>query len=132
MKPINVFIVDDDDIYQFTMGVTLKNIPEVKLTSTFGDGAEAIDHIITHLNEPDSLPDIIFLDINMPVMDGFQFMEEFVDLLPKLEKTIKVYLVSSSIDPKDIKKAKRMDAISDYLVKPIKSEDIKEIVSKFA
>lgn len=131
MRPINVFIVDDDDIYQFTMGVALKNIPEVRLASTFGDGAEALDHITTHLNEPDSLPDIIFLDINMPVMDGFQFMEEFVDLLPKLKKTIKVYLVSSSIDPKDIKKAKRIDAITDYLIKPIKSEDIRELLSHF-
>tara|TARA_Y100001933_G_C19008171_1_gene567516 strand:+ start:958 stop:1362 length:405 start_codon:yes stop_codon:yes gene_type:complete len=131
MKPINVFVVDDDDIYQFTMGVALKNFPEVKLASTFSDGAEALDYITTNQNEPDSLPDIIFLDINMPVMDGFQFMEEFVDLLPKLEKTIKVYLVSSSIDPKDLKKAKRIDAITDYLIKPLKSEDIREVLSHF-
>ncbi len=131
MKPINVFVVDDDDIYQFTMGVTLKNIPKVSFTSTFCDGAEALDHILANQNVPRALPDIIFLDINMPVMDGFQFMEEFVDLLPKLNKTIKVYLVSSSIDPKDIKKAKRIDAISDYLIKPIKSEDVKEILAQF-
>ncbi|MCK0160670.1 response regulator [Muricauda sp. F6463D] len=112
------------------MGVTLKNVPEIGSTSTFSDGAEALEHIIANQNTPDALPDIIFLDINMPVMDGFQFMEEFVDLLPKLKKTIKVYLVSSSIDPKDIKKAKRINAISDYLVKPLKANDIKEILSQ--
>ena len=64
----------------------------------------------------------------MPVMDGFQFMDEFVDLLPGLNKEIKVYLVSSSIDPMDMKRARRIDAISDYLVKPLKSEDIKDIL----
>ena len=64
----------------------------------------------------------------MPVMDGFQFMDEFVDLLPRLNKKIKVYLVSSSIDPKDMKRAQRIDAITDYLVKPLNSEDIKDIL----
>ena len=130
MEPINVFVVDDDDIYQFTLGITLKSIPSVKTINKFFDGAAALEHILAHQNENDKLPDIIFLDINMPVMDGFQFMGEFVELLPKLNKSIKVYMVSSSMDPKDIKKADRIDEISDYLVKPLKSEDIKEILSK--
>lgn len=132
MKPINVFVIDDDEIYQFTIGVTLKSIPNVNSIHMFADGAAALEHISTHQNEENQLPDIIFLDINMPVMDGFQFMEEFVELLPKLNKSIKVYMVSSSMDPKDIKKADRIDEISDYLVKPLKSEDIKEIISKIS
>jgi CheY-like chemotaxis protein len=130
MKPVNVFVVDDDDIYQFTIKVTLRSIPAVQSTSTFADGAEALEYIVVHQNEEDKLPDIIFLDINMPVMDGFQFMEEFVELLPSLQKSIKVYMVSSSMDPKDIKKAKRFEEISDYLIKPLNSKDIKEIIAK--
>ena len=130
MKPVNDFVVDDDDIYQFTIKVTLRSIPAVQSTSTFADGAEALEYIVVHQNEEDKLPDIIFLDINMPVMDGFQFMEEFVELLPSLQKSIKVYMVSSSMDPKDIKKAKRFEEISDYLIKPLNSKDIKEIIAK--
>ena len=130
MKPVNVFVVDDDDIYQFTIKVTLRSIPAVQSTSTFADGAEALEYIVVHQNEEGKLPDIIFLDINMPVMDGFQFMEEFVELLPSLQKSIKVYMVSSSMDPKDIKKAKRFEEISDYLIKPLNSKDIKEIIAK--
>ncbi|WP_306014532.1 MULTISPECIES: response regulator [unclassified Allomuricauda] len=130
MKPVNVFVVDDDDIYQFTIKVTLRSIPAVQSTSTFADGAEALEYIVVHQNEQDKLPDIIFLDINMPVMDGFQFMEEFAELLPSLKKSIKVYMVSSSMDPKDIKKAKRFEEISDYLIKPLNSKDIKEIIAK--
>ncbi|WP_293293841.1 response regulator [Allomuricauda sp.] len=131
MKPINVCIVDDDDIYQFTMKVTIRNIPTVKSTQVFTDGAQALEYIINNKNDKDALPDIIFLDINMPVMDGFQFMDEFTDLLPKLNKPIQVYLVSSSIDPKDIRKAKRNDAITDYLIKPLKSEQVKNILTQF-
>lgn len=131
MKPINVCIVDDDDIYQFTMKVTIRNIPTVKSTHVFTDGAQALEYIINNKNDKDALPDIIFLDINMPVMDGFQFMDEFADLLPKLNKPIQVYLVSSSIDPKDIRKAKRNDAITDYLIKPLKSEQVKNILTQF-
>ncbi len=129
MEPVNVFVIDDDDIYQFTIAVTLRSIPAVDSTRTFSDGAEALEYIVVHQNDEDKLPDIIFLDINMPVMDGFQFMEEFVELLPSLKKSIKVYMVSSSMDPKDIKRAKRIDEISDYLIKPLNSADIKEIIA---
>lgn len=86
MKPVNVFVVDDDDIYQFTIKVTLRSIPAVQSTSTFADGAEALEYIVVHQNEQDKLPDIIFLDINMPVMDGFQFMEEFVETASQFTK----------------------------------------------
>ncbi|MAO16946.1 response regulator [Flagellimonas marinaquae] len=130
MEPFNVFVVDDDEIYQFTIGVALKSIPQIGTVHTFCDGAEALEHIVVHQNDDDLLPDLIFLDINMPVMDGFQFMSEFVEMLPKLNKEIKVYMVSSSMDPKDIKKAKRIHAISDYLVKPLKPEDIEKIILK--
>lgn len=130
MKAINVFVIDDDDIYQFTTGVTLKSIPSVKSIKNFYDGAEAMDHILEHLNDESQLPDLVLLDINMPVMDGFQFMEEFIEVLPKLNKEVKVYMVSSSLDSIDMKKAKRIDAITDYLIKPVNSLNIKEIVSK--
>lgn len=130
MKAINVFVIDDDDIYQFTTGVTLKSIPSVKSIKNFYDGAEAMDHILEHLNDQSQLPDLVLLDINMPVMDGFQFMEEFIEVLPKLDKEVKVYMVSSSLDSIDMKKAKRIDAITDYLIKPVNSMNLKEIVSK--
>lgn len=60
MKSVNVFVVDDDDIYQFTIGVTLKSIPAVRSTRTFSDGAEALEYIVVHQNDVDELPDIIF------------------------------------------------------------------------
>ena len=78
-------------------------------------------------NEPE-YPDVIFLDIDMPVMDGFQFMEEFIKIKPRIGKSITIYMVSSSIDPVDIERANNISAISDYIIKPIGLVRLKEIM----
>lgn len=127
-KNINVCIVDDDDIYQFTMTMALESLKGVDRIMVFNDGAEALDFMLDNLNKENELPDIIFLDIDMPIMDGFQFMEEYVKIKPKVGKRIVIYMVSSSVDPADIERAKKISAISDYIVKPIKEEQLKTIL----
>jgi CheY-like chemotaxis protein len=121
----NVCIVDDDDIYQFTVMKTLKSLELVKNIIVFSDGEEAINFMLDNINKESELPDVIFLDINMPIMDGFQFMEEYVKIKPKVGKNIIIYMVSSSVDPIDIEKAKNISAISDYIIKPMKPEELK-------
>ena len=121
----NICIVDDDDIYQFTVMKTLKSLELVKNIIVFSDGEEAINFMLDNINKESELPDVIFLDINMPIMDGFQFMEEYVKLKPKVGKNIIIYMVSSSVDPIDIEKAKNISAISDYIIKPMKPGELK-------
>ncbi|EPR70725.1 two-component response regulator [Winogradskyella psychrotolerans RS-3] len=65
----------------------------------------------------------------MPIMDGFQFMEEYVKIKPKLSKKITIYMVSSSVDPVDIERAKNISDISDYIIKPIKAGQLQEIMN---
>ena len=55
----------------------------------------------------------------MPIMDGFQFMEEYTKLKPRVGKKIIIYMISSSVNPADIERAKKISEISDYLIKPI-------------
>jgi CheY-like chemotaxis protein len=76
------------------------------------------------------LPDIIFLDIDMPIMDGFQFMEEYVKIKPKLGKKITIYMVSSSVDPVDIERARKISEITDYIVKPITQNQLTDIIQE--
>lgn len=61
-------------------------------------------------------------------MDGFRFMEEYIKIKPRVGKKITIYMVSSSVDLNDIEKAKGISEISDYIIKPIKRGQLKEII----
>lgn len=121
-------IVDDDLIYRFTMVKTLESIKLPMDIMVFSDGEKAINFMLDNLDNEPEYPDVIFLDIDMPVMDGFQFMEEFIKIKPRIGKSITIYMVSSSIDPVDIERANNISAISDYIIKPIGLVRLKEIM----
>lgn len=127
-NPFNICIIDDDDIYQFTVIKTLESLKLANKIIAFSDGEEALNFFIENLNKSAELPDVVLLDINMPIMDGFQFMEEYVKIKPKVGKKITIYMVSSSVDPVDIERAKSISEISDYIIKPIKSGELKSIM----
>tara|TARA_R110002167_G_scaffold205954_3_gene409941 strand:- start:1597 stop:1989 length:393 start_codon:yes stop_codon:yes gene_type:complete len=117
-----VAIIDDDDIYQFAAEKMIKSTKLVKKIHIFSDGQEAIDFFSIHLARPENLPDIIFLDLNMPVIDGWQFLEQFAFMKPKIAKNITIYIVTSSMNPDDLIDARRLADVSDYIVKPITTE----------
>lgn len=125
-------IIDDDKIYVNLV----KKIIEIKKLSKnlliFKNGKEALDYfkpIFENLTE-DSLPDIIFLDLNMPVMDGWEFLGEFVKIKNNFNKKIVLYVVSSSIDPRDLDRAKSFELVTDYLIKPIALKEFEKIFKK--
>ncbi|WP_298473423.1 response regulator [uncultured Maribacter sp.] len=125
---MKVCSIDDDEIYQYTMSLNLKSLDSIGEIIVFNDGLEANNFMLDNLNNQEKLPDIIFLDINMPVMDGFQFMEEYEKIKSKLTKNIIIYMISSSADPADIETSKQIEDISNYLIKPIKLEQLKTIL----
>jgi len=122
-----VAIVDDDHIYRFTIK---KNIEALKIpvkTLIFTHGKEALDFILENLESVEKLPDTILLDVNMPVMDGFEFMEKFKKLKPEIKNGMKIFMISSSINPTDINKAKTNLEITDYISKPINMVKLQRI-----
>ncbi len=124
----NICIVDDDEIYKFTVLKTLESLKLNKKVKVFSDGDEAFNFLLENLNNKKILPDVILLDINMPIMDGFQFMEEFIKIKPRVGKKITIYMVSSSVDPYDLNKAKSISEISDYIIKPINADELRKIL----
>jgi len=125
-------IIDDDKIYVNLV----KKIIEIKKLSKnlliFKNGKEALDHfkLILENATEDILPDIIFLDINMPVMDGWEFLNEFIKIKNNFEKKITLYVVSSSIDPRDLERAKSFNLVTDYLIKPIELKKFEKIFDR--
>ena len=128
-KPHIICIIDDDEIYKFTVKKTLEIKQLAKRTLVFSDGEEGIKFLSSNLENVDELPDLIFLDINMPIMDGFQFMDEYIKIHPKFSKKITIYMITSSVDPVDYEHAKKYTEISDFIVKPINAEDLEAIIN---
>lgn len=133
MNRINLtYIIDDDPIFIFAAKRVLKSSNLCDNFAVYNNGLEALNSIKPCVSSDDELPDVIFLDINMPIMDGWQFLDEFIKL--KFNKLITVYIVSSSVDPADIKKSKSYSVIDDFLVKPLKKttlhKAVKQVVEK--
>ncbi|WKK82992.1 response regulator [Marivirga arenosa] len=80
------------------------------------------DNIVSNV-----LPDIIFLDIDMPLMDGFQFLEEFNKLKDSTKEKCKIVMLTSSINPQDVSKSKKYDAVKKYLNKPLSQESLTDL-----
>lgn len=117
-----IFVVDDDQIYQFTANKVITSISPDHTVKIFNDGKEVYDYLTDNIAEENNIPDIILLDINMPEMDGWSFLDAIVPKLVNLHKQVAVYIVSSSIDHRDIAKSRTYPIVRDYLVKPLKKE----------
>ena len=125
-----VALVDDDKVFQL---IATKSISATHLTRNilqFSNGLDAIEYIQSHLRDEPALPDVIFLDINMPIIDGWMFMEDYINLKSKFNKRIRIYMVSSSIDPRDIERAQSISDISEYVIKPISQDKFRDLLQK--
>lgn len=123
-KKMKVCVVDDDDIYRFLLKKELNQTHLVDKTTVFTDGKKALEFFIENKDSIDKLPDVIFLDINMPIMNGWQFLDKFKEILPSIEKQITIYMVSSSFDDHDISKSKEYSEVNDYIIKPVKRANL--------
>jgi len=125
-------IIDDDEIYLFSV----KKVIEINKLSEkvleFKNGQEALEFFTKNHNDHDALPDVIFLDINMPVMNGWEFIEAFQKIQSVMSKQITLFVVSSSVDKSDVEKAKSFTPVHDYLTKPITANQLKSIYSAVA
>ncbi|MEM9141975.1 MAG: response regulator [Bacteroidota bacterium] len=130
MKRIDsIFIVDDDPITVFGIRKMLDFVVECRDISSYKNGKLALDQIHQRLEANEQVPDVIFLDINMPIMDGWQFLEEFIRL--PIHKKIRINIITSSIDDLDQKNWMRYKSMTEHPIsfnnKPLKKHEIAEI-----
>ena len=130
-KNNSICVIDDDEIYQF---IVRKEIESINLTHkiiAFSNGEEALK-FFQSIENFNNLPDIILLDVNMPIVDGWQFLVEYALIKQKLPKKILIYMVTSSVNDRDIKKAKLISEVSDYIIKPVAKEKLREIIENLS
>jgi CheY-like chemotaxis protein len=120
MKTVDtICVIDDNDVYQFVMKNSINKLnPNIKILA-YLNGQEGIDSLKEMIENKEPLPDVILLDINMPIMDGWEFMNEFIKIKSKLPRVMPIYLTTSSLDASDIDKAKTYEDITGFLSKPI-------------
>lgn len=125
---MNACIVDDDPIFVFGAKRVMELSNFCKSFMVFNNGKDALDSLSPLVVSGENVPDVILLDLNMPIMDGWQFLDEFIKI--KTNKKILIYIVSSSIDPADTEKAKKYESVSNFIVKPITVDNLKNILQQ--
>ncbi len=129
IKPIDyTWVIDDDSIFVYTIKKMMRMYNLTNRLETFSNGKEAQNQLIEIQEGNKKYPDVIFLDINMPILDGWQFMEQFSKFPDK--DNIIVYLISSSIDPEDKERSKNFDDIKGFVVKPLTSKSLIDLIDK--
>jgi CheY-like chemotaxis protein len=123
MKNKMTYIIDDDKLTVKLMSMIISKNNFCEEIVAFFNPQIALDELKKNCNDPLSLPDVILLDLNMPILDGWQFLDEFI--LLSLKKEIAIFIVTSSIDPADIEMVKKYDSIKNYILKPINTEKLK-------
>lgn len=122
MATSKVLVVDDDPIHQRIAQIMIDRHHIFDVCTCYSDGQLAINYLREHTGDPNSLPDVILLDLNMPNLDGWGFLEQFLTLDDQIEKDIKIYIVSSSVDEKDIIRSKVFPFVSGFISKPLSPE----------
>ncbi|WP_212003421.1 response regulator [Chitinophaga sp. HK235] len=125
MKLINmIFIVDDDPIHQQIAKIMIERQGISTNIRVFSDAQDVLDHIRLHADKVDDLPDLILLDLNMPIMDGWEFLDEYSLFHEQLPKEIRIFVLTSSIDEKDKERVRHYAVVNGYLTKPLSKEII--------
>jgi CheY-like chemotaxis protein len=122
-----VAIVDDDEIYQFVLSAIINRNKLAERVIIFSDGEKAIQYLADNKSTSENIPDVIFLDTNMPIMNGWQFIEEYKSIKAEIKKKSDIFMFSSTVDPIDSEKASKISEISNFVIKPTSSEEVEKI-----
>lgn len=125
-----VYIIDDDEVSVFLAQTMLEAEGFAREYETFQNPCDAIHQLLPILQQEltESIPNVIFLDLNMPQMDGWHFMDKLSPHAELLKQNSRLYILTSSLDSMDVRKAKTYDFLAGFLQKPLEESAIQHIL----
>lgn len=134
MKKVNcILLVDDNPADNHFHKINISESGICDHVEVANDGNAALEYLKKSFSMSNKFPkpDIIFLDINMPGMDGFEFLEEYKKLADKYKSKVLIIMLSTSLNPDDQKKALSYEEIVEFQNKPLEVETLQKIVEKY-
>ena len=126
-----ILVIDDNEIDLYIAETCILNTFNSTEVITEQSAEKALEYLLSLKDAPDKLPDLIFLDIRMPVMDGFGFLEEY-EKLPESLRRKAITMLSSSLNEEDHERAAKSNFVENFIIKPLNKEKLKEIISNKA
>ncbi|MFN0049190.1 MAG: response regulator [Cytophagales bacterium] len=127
----NVLVVDDNDTDLLIARIVIEKSGFKGNIVTKNSGKSALEYLDTVQNTPEEWPNVIFLDINMPVVNGFVFLFEYEKMAAEFKKVCKIAVLTSSDNKTDMERFMVSDAVVDFVSKPISIEGFKTVAEKY-
>tara|TARA_R110000744_G_scaffold167592_1_gene285111 strand:- start:2 stop:427 length:426 start_codon:yes stop_codon:yes gene_type:complete len=124
-----VMLVDDNDTDNFLSKKIMEHVNFSESILIKNTGKSALEYLHQNQNDLDKIPDIIFLDINMPIVDGFVFLYEYENFPPQLHEKIKVVVLSSSNNKRDINQFLNNRFVHQFISKPLSEKALMELAA---
>ncbi len=122
-----ILLIDDNNADNYFHQIVIKQMNITEQIAIATDGVEALEYLTKENQTP---PELIFLDINMPRMNGWEFLEKYKHLDPKQKSQTVIVMLTTSAHPSDLEKAKHTAEVNGYQVKPLTEEMLNEILAK--
>lgn len=133
-KTLNcILLIDDDDATNFIHQVIIKKAKIAEQVITTFNGKQALEYLTNngrYANTENTLPSLIFLDINMPVMDGWEFIRAYQGLPENIKNQIIIVMLTTSYDPDDQERALKIPELAEFEKKPLTFEMMDRITQK--